>query len=146
MFKRSEGFTLIELLVVILIIGILALIALPSFLGQQDKAKDTETKMALNTAYKVAKGVAASQEGNFFGGSEVADHQDLADAIEASEPQMGTVDVVTDATSVAAGRIAVVSGFGDSDDDLQLAGKSQSGAVYTLTVEDNGPPQVQKAN
>ena len=42
--ENEEGFTLIELLVVIIIIGILAAIAIPTFLNQRQKGYDAQAK------------------------------------------------------------------------------------------------------
>jgi type IV pilus assembly protein PilA len=45
----DEGFTLIELLVVIVVLGVLAAIALPSFLGQRQKAYEAAMKSDLHS-------------------------------------------------------------------------------------------------
>jgi type IV pilus assembly protein PilA len=73
---EEGGFTLIELLVVILIIGILAAIAIPSFLNQKGKAQDSAAKVQARTAETAAETYSTDHNGQYTGMS-VAELQAL---------------------------------------------------------------------
>jgi type IV pilus assembly protein PilA len=63
--RAERGFTLIELLVVILIVGILAAIAIPSFLSQRGKANDASAKELARTAQTAAETIATDNGGAY---------------------------------------------------------------------------------
>ena len=64
--QEEKGFTLIELLVVILIIGILAAIAIPSFLNQKSKAQDSQAKVIARTAQTAMETYATNNNGSYL--------------------------------------------------------------------------------
>jgi type IV pilus assembly protein PilA len=68
--QEEDGFTLIELLTVILIIGILAAIAIPSFLNQKSKAYDASAKELARTAETTAETYSTDHEGAYKGMNE----------------------------------------------------------------------------
>ena len=70
--QSEKGFTLIELLVVILIIGILAAIAIPSFLNQRSKGNDAEAKSVAVTAAEAAETCATDNNGSYTNCTEAA--------------------------------------------------------------------------
>ena len=63
--ENESGFTLIELLVVIIIIGILAAIAIPTFLNQRQKGYKADMKSAAKNAATAVESAATETNGNY---------------------------------------------------------------------------------
>ena len=66
-YYKNKGFTLVELTIVVAVIGILAAIAIPTYLGIQKKAARSEAKANLQTIALVLESYMA--ENNDYGGS-----------------------------------------------------------------------------
>src|SRR5688572_447322 len=94
----EAGFTLVELLVVMLILGLLAAIAIPSFFSQREKAKDADAKAAARTAQTAIETFATDHNGSY------AAAQGNPAALVTIEPTLGdvgarlTVPAATDTT------------------------------------------------
>ena len=65
--RTEHGFTLIEVLVVILIIGVLAAIAIPSFLNQKGKANDASAKELVHTSQVAAETYSTDHNASYAG-------------------------------------------------------------------------------
>jgi type IV pilus assembly protein PilA len=84
--EGESGFTLVELLVVMLILGLLAAIAIPSFFNQTDKANDASAKVQARTAETAMETYRTDHNGSYAGADGAALH-----TIENTVPAATTV-------------------------------------------------------
>ena len=122
--QEEKGFTLIELLVVILIIGILAAIAIPSFLNQTSKAKDASAKELARSSQTAAETYATDHSGSYTGMN--------ASGLNNIEPTI-PLSSASNTRAYLSNVTVDTSGNGYS-----VTTTSVNGNTYTIARDDNG--------
>jgi type IV pilus assembly protein PilA len=123
--REEDGFTLIELMVVVLIIAILMAIAIPTFLGAQNKAKDRAAQANLKNASTAVRTIATDDSGLFTNVN--------AANLLAAEGGLTFVAGAGTATQVGfAADLTVTPNL------LQLSKISASGTAYGIRLQSDG--------
>jgi type IV pilus assembly protein PilA len=125
--SEEGGFTLIELLVVILIIGILAAIAIPSFLSQKSKATDSSAKELARTAQTTMETYATDHNGNYEG----------AKASVLNEYEK-TIKLCGASTASALNEACLQETAGLSSTGYKVTAESTSGHTFSITHSESG--------
>jgi type IV pilus assembly protein PilA len=126
--ERSNGeggFTLVELLVVMLILGLLAAIAIPSFFNQRDKAKDADAKAGVRTAQTAIESYATDNGGSYLGAT--------AANLEAIESTLTDVNLQAP-SGLAADEYTVTVIAEDTLNSFSITRADTGDVSYTCTV------------
>ena len=134
--ERSNGeggFTLVELLVVMLILGLLAAIAIPSFFNQRDKATDADAKASARTA-QTAIETYATDNGGSYASVNVGNLRTIEETLSetAGPPERMTVTSNADTYTVG------VTSDRTGGPTFSISRTAAGGITYTCTPVSNG--------
>jgi len=136
--KSKKGFTLIELMVVVAIIGVLALLGLRLYTGQQLKAKNAIVKANAGTIQTLIQAELADEGVSAVWADVDTDTTGLISRSGIHNPFTGTLQVSNDAAGATAGAVYVVAYDKDGEvkTDDSIAYFEINGNNGATTIED----------